>query len=99
MKTTQATGLPLKKLILQLNNMNRSCDNGSPNQLFFGRVVRTPGIPTLGREEIDCDKLAERRMVRRERVRELADKGPKPIEKVFAVGHKVKFYDEIRKHW
>ena len=58
MKTTQATGLPWKKLILQLNNMNRACDTGSPNQLFFCRVVRTPGIPTLGREEIDYDKLA-----------------------------------------
>ena len=68
-------------MILQLNNMDRAGNTGSPNQLFFSRVIRTPGIPTLGREEIDCDKLAERRMVRRERLRELADKGLKPIQR------------------
>ena len=45
MRTTQVSGLPLEKLIFQLNNMNRSCGTGSPNQLFFGHVVRIPGLP------------------------------------------------------
>ena len=55
MRTTQVSGMPLKKLIVQLNNMARAGHTGSPNQLFFGRNVRTPGIPTLEREEMNCE--------------------------------------------
>ena len=53
-KTTETSGIPLQKLILQLNNMVRTNEMGSPNQMFFTRNVRIPGIPALNREEVNC---------------------------------------------
>ena len=48
---------------------------------------------------MNCGPLASKRMSKRERVRELADKGPKPVKKTFAVGERVIFFDEVCKHW
>ena len=38
-------------------------------------------------------------MERREKVRERADLGPKPIDKAFAIGDRVRFYDNRKKYW
>ena len=59
MKTTEVSGIPMKKLILQLNSMVRTSETGTPNHMFFSRNIR---IPILDREVVDCQKLAEKRM-------------------------------------
>ena len=91
MKTTQETGLAMKHLISQLNNMERAGGTGSPNQLFFGRTIRVPGIPALCCEEFDEKAAAAARHNQREKVRMTANRGQKPILKEFKAGDRVRF--------
>ena len=53
-----------------------------------------PGIPDLGRITTEQSVLADNRMNRREKTREMNDKGPKPDLRQFKVGDKVSLYDE-----
>ena len=99
MKTSKAKGMDLKKLVMRLNNMPRQSGDGSPNQMFFGRLVRLPGIPDLGRTNIDQAVLAEARMNNREKVRERRDQGPKPDVRQFKVGDRVRIFNEVTKDW
>ena len=99
MKTTDTSGFPLQKLILQLNNMVRTNEMGSPNQMFFAKNIRIPGIPALNREEVNCQKMAERRMNKREVTRQKADRGLKPTVRTFEIGDRVRYFDERSKHW
>ena len=99
MKTTNKTGIELKRLISQLNSMERAGGLGSPNQLFFGRSLRIPGIQALGREDFDEKAAAEARHNLREKERVRANRGRKPVLTNFKVGDRVRFYCENRKHW
>ena len=99
MKTTRASGVPLQKLILQLNNMIRCNETGSPNQNVLCEKHKNSGIPTLNREEVNCKELAERRMKAREATRQRADRGPKPTVRAFEIGERVRYFDEKSKHW
>ena len=99
MKTTNKTGISLQRLISQLNSMERAGGLGCPNQLFFGRSLRLPGIPALGREDFDEQAAARARHNLREKERERANKGRKPALTNFKVGDKVRFYCENKKHW
>ena len=86
-------------LILQLNNMVRSNETGSPNQMFFARNIRIQGIPTLSREEVNCKELAEKRMKAREVTRLRGDRGHKSTVRSFEIGERVRYFDEKAKHW
>ena len=82
-----------------LNNMPRQSGAGTPNQIFYGRVIRLPGIPDLGRVTTEQSVLAENRMNTREKTREMNDKGPKPDLRQFKVGDKVRLFDENSANW
>ena len=99
MRTSKAKGLELRKLIMLLNNMPRQSGAGTPNQMFYGRVIRVPGIPDLGRVNTDQTVLAENRMNMREKIREKNDEGPNPDLRQFKVGDRVRLFDEVAKDW
>ena len=99
MKTSKAKGMELKKLVMRLNNMPSQSGDGSPNQMFFGRLIRMPGIPDLGRLSTDQAVLAEARMNNREKLREKRDEGPKPDKRQFNVGDRVRIFNEVTKDW
>ena len=67
--------------------------------MFFGRVIRVPGIPDLGRVNTDQAVLAENRMNMREKVREKCDEGPNPNLRQFKVGDRLFIFDEVAKDW
>ena len=82
-----------------LNNMPRQSGTGTPNQMFYGRVIRVPGIPDLGRANIDQTVLAENRMNMREKIRDKNNEGPNPDLGQFKVGDRVCLFDEMAKDW
>ena len=67
--------------------------------MFFAWNIRIPGIPTLNREEVDCNKLAEKRMKAREATRTRRDRGHKSVVRSFKIGERVRYFDEKAKHW
>ena len=62
--------------------------------MFYGRVIRLPGIPNSGRATTEQTVVPEKRINMREKTREMNDKGPKPDLRQFKVGDKVSLYDE-----
>merc|ERR1711951_333025 len=79
--------------------MPRQSGAGSLNQMFYGRVIRFPGIPDFGRVNTDQTVLAENRMNMREKIREKNDEGPYPEIRQFKVGDRVRLFDEVAKDW
>ena len=53
----------------------------------------------MNREEVNCQKMAERRMDTTEVTRRRADRGPKPTVRTFGIGERVRYFDERSKHW